>query len=203
MVDIAGSGYSSADQTLKGRRGHAGPVEKGSAMNDTLYTFLLVHHLTVLRWVAAVTFTAILFFACACLLRCVLKSRLLRITLASVTALALGGFFLFEVAAAEARADLAALEALPRTANGRVTLKDAGNHKVYEIFIPSQPSSSEVSSGSMRVQQSSPTIIRDFDCSLFDGLRKEFPEVFDFVFPGLQQAPRTSTPKVLGPSLRI
>jgi hypothetical protein len=172
-------------------------------MKDTLYTFLLVHHLTVLRWAAAVIFTAILFFACACLLRRILKNRLLRTTLSSLTALALGGFFLFEVAAAEARADLAALEALPRTANGRVTLKDAGNHKVYEIFIPSQPSASEVSSGSMPVPQTSPAIIRDFDCSLLDGLRKEYPDVFDFVFPGLQQAPKGPTPKALGRALRI
>ena len=110
--------------------------------DNPLYTFLFLHHLTALRWITAVAFTAILFFACACLLRRVLQGRLLRLTLASATSLALGGLFLFEAASSEARADLAALEALPQTPNGQVTLKNAGNHKVYEIIIPAGPAPS-------------------------------------------------------------
>src|SRR5438132_4426573 len=105
-------------------------------MNDTLYTFLFLHHLTALRWITAVAFTAILFLACAGLLKRVLKNRLLGLALATVTSLALGGLLLFEAASWEARADLAALAALPQTPNGQVTLKNAGNHKVYEIIIP-------------------------------------------------------------------
>jgi hypothetical protein len=172
-------------------------------MKDTLYTFLLVHHLTALRWIAAITLTATLFFACACLLRCVFKSRLFRVSLASVTALALGGIFLFEVAAAEARADLAALEALPQTANGKITLKGTRGHRVYEICIPDPSSRSEISSHSLPAQQTGAAIIRDFDASLVDGLRKEYPDLFDYVFPALQQRPKAPSTEVVGPSLRI
>jgi hypothetical protein len=172
-------------------------------MNDTLYTFLFLYHLTALRWITAVAFTAILFFACICLLRRVLKGRLLRLTLASVSSLALGGLFLFEAASSEVRADLAALEALPQTPNGQITLKNAGNHKVYEIIIPGEPAPSEISLGSTPVRQMSPAIVRDFDCSLLDGLRKECPDVFDFVFPTQQQAPKASGAKSVGPSRRI
>lgn len=174
-----------------------------SAMNDPLYTFLFLQHLTALRWITAVAFTAILFFACASLLRLVLKGRLLRLTLASVTSLAIGGLSLFEAASLEVRADLAALEALPRTPNGQVTLKSAGNHKVYEIIIPGGPAPSEISLGSTPVRQMSPAIIRDFDCSLLDGLRKECPDVFDFVFPTQQQAPKASGAKAAGLSRQI
>jgi hypothetical protein len=174
-----------------------------SAMNEALYTFLFLHHLTALRWITAVAFTAILFFACACLLRRFLKGRLLRLTLASVTSLAVSGLFLFEAASSEVRADLAALEALPQTPNGQVTLKNAGNHKVYEIIIPGGPAPSEISLGSTPVRQMSPTIIRDFDCSLLDGLRKECPDVFDFVFPTEKQAPKASGAKAAGAAQRI
>jgi hypothetical protein len=163
-----------------------------SAMNDALYSFLLFHHLTALRWIAAVAFTAILFCACVCLLKRVLNGRLLRLTLASITSLALGGLFLFEAVSSEVRADLAALEALPQAPDGKVTLKNAGNHKVYEIIIPGGPAPSEFSLGSTPVRQMSPVIIRDFDCSLLDELRKECPDVFDFVFPTQQQAPKAS-----------
>ena len=172
-------------------------------MNDALYTFLFLHHLTALRWITTVAFTAILFFACACLLRRVLKGRLLRLTLASVTSVAISGFFLFEAASLEARADLAALEALPQTPNGQVTLKSAGNHKVYEIIIPGGPAPSEISLGSTPVRQMSPAIIRDFDCSLLDGLRKECPDVFDFVFPTQRQAPKAPGAKAVSPSQPI
>jgi len=174
-----------------------------SAMNDALYTFLFLHHLTALRWITTVAFTAILFFACAGLLRRVLQGRLLRLTLASLTSLTLGGLCLFEAASSEVRADLAALEALPQTPNGQVTLKNAGNHKVYEIIIPGGPAPSEISLGSTPVRQMSPAIIRDFDCSLLDGLRKECPDVFDFVFPTQQQAPKGSGAKAAGPTRRI
>jgi hypothetical protein len=132
-----------------------------------------------------------------------LKGRLLRLTLASVTSLAVGGLFLFEAASSEVRADLAALEALPQTPNGQVTLKNAGNHKVYEIIIPGGPAPSEISLGSTPVRQMSPTIIRDFDCSLLDGLRKECPDVFDFVFPTEKQAPKASGAKAAGATQRI
>jgi hypothetical protein len=172
-------------------------------MSNALFTFLFLQHLTALRWITAVAFTAILFFACGCILRLVLKGRLLSLTLASVTSLALGGLFLFEAASTEVRADLAALEALPRTPNGQVTLKNAGNHKVYEIIIPGGPAPSEISLGSTPVRQMSPAIIRDFDCSLLDGLRKECPDVFDFVFPTQEQAPKAPGAKVLSFSRRI
>src|ERR1700752_5248700 len=112
-------------------------------MNDPLYTFLFLQHLTALRWVTAVVFTAILFFACASLLKRILKGRLLTLTLASVTSLAIGSLSLFESATREVRADLAALEALPQTPNGQITLKNAGNHKVYEIIIPGGPAPSD------------------------------------------------------------
>src|SRR5258708_12106616 len=104
-------------------------------MNDPLYTFLFFHHLTALRWITTVAFTAILFFACAGILRRVLKDRLLRLTLASVTSLALGGLCLFEAAFSEIRADLAALEVLPQTPNGQTTLKNPANHKTIKITI--------------------------------------------------------------------
>ena len=172
-------------------------------MNDALYTFLFLHHLTALRWITTVAFTAILFFACACLLRRVLKGRLLRLTLSSVTSVVIGGFFLFEGASLEVRADLAALEALPQAPNGQVTLKSAGNHKVYEIIIPGGPAPSEISLGSTPVRQMSPAIIRDFDCSLLDGLRKECPDVFDFVFPTQRQAPKAPGAKAVSPSQPI
>jgi hypothetical protein len=172
-------------------------------MNDRLYTFLFFHHLTTLCWIIAIAFTAILFFACASLLSRVLKGRTLRLTLASATSLALGGLFLFEATSWEVRADLAALEALPQTPNGKVTLKNAGNHKVYEIIIPGGPAPSEISLGSTPVRQMSPAIIRDFDCSLLDGLRRECPDVFDFVFPTQQQAPKASGAKAVGSSWRI
>ena len=172
-------------------------------MNDALYTFLFLHHLTALRWITAVAFTAILFLACAGLLKRVLKNRLLGLALATVTSLALGGLLLFEAASWEARADLAALAALPQTPNGQVTLKNAGNHKVYEIIIPGGPAPSEISLGSTLVRQMSPTIIRDFDWSLLDGLRKECPDVFEFVFPTQQPAPKDSEAKAVGRSLRI
>jgi hypothetical protein len=171
--------------------------------DNPLFTFLFLHHLTALRWITAVAFTAILFFACACLLRRVLQGRLLRLTLASATSLALGGLFLFEDASSEARADLAALEALSQTPNGQVTLKNAGNHKVYEIIIPGGPAPSEISLGSTPVRQMSPVIIRDFDCSLLDGLRKECPDVFDLIFPTQHPAPKASGSKAEGPSRRI
>jgi hypothetical protein len=172
-------------------------------MNDTLYTFLFLHHLTALRWITAVAFAAILFFTCACSFRRVLKGRPLRLALASVTSLALGGLCLFEAASMEVRADLAALEALPQTPYGQVTLKNGGNHKVYEIIIPGGPAPSEISLGSTPVRQMSPVIIRDFDCSLLDGLRKECPDVFDFVFPPQRQAPKASGAKAVGPAWRI
>jgi hypothetical protein len=171
-------------------------------MNDTLYNFLFLYHLTAFRWVTALAFAALLFFICTYLLEPVLEGRLLRFTLASVTAFALGGFFLFETASAEVRADLAALEALPRTPNSQVTLKNAGNHKVYEIIIPGGPAPSEVYLGSTPVRQMSPAIIRDFDCSLFDGLRKKCPDVFEFVFPTQGQAPKSPTVKA-DPSWQI
>jgi hypothetical protein len=172
-------------------------------MNDALYTFLFLHHLTALRWMTAIALAAIMFFLCVSLLRRVLQGRLLRLTLTSVTSLALAGLFLFEGASSEVRADLAALEALPQAPNGQVTLKNAGDHKIYEIIIPGGPAPSEISLGSMPVRQMSPTIIRDFDCSLLDGLRKECPDVFDFVFPTQQQAPKASGPEAKGPSWRI
>jgi hypothetical protein len=171
-------------------------------MNHTLYSFLFLYHLTALRWITAIAFTALLFFTCACLLGRVLERRLLRLTLASVTSLALGGLFLFEIASSEVRADLAALEALPQTPNSQVTLKNAGNHKVYEIIIPGGPAPSEIYLGSTAIRQMSPAIIRDFDCSLLDGLRKECPDVFEFVFP-TEQAPKGSGAKPDGPSWRI
>jgi hypothetical protein len=171
-------------------------------MNDTLYNFLFLYHLTALRWITAVAFTALVFFTSAFLLKRVLEGRLLRFTLASITSLALGGLFLFETAFSEVRADLAALEALPRTPNSQVTLKNAGNHKVYEIIIPGGPAPSEVYLGSTPVRQMSPAIIRDFDCSLFDGLRKKCPDVFEFVFPTQGQAPKSPTVKA-DPSWQI
>jgi hypothetical protein len=180
-----------------------GLVADISGMNDRLYTFLFFQHLTALRLIIAIAFTAILFFACASLLRGVLKGRLLRLALASVTSLAIGGLSLFETASLQVRADLAALEALPRTPNGQVTLKNAGNHKVYEIIIPGGPAPSEISLGSTPVRQMSPAIIRDFDCSLLDGLRKACPDVFDFVFPTQQPAPKASGAKAAGLSRRI
>jgi hypothetical protein len=171
-------------------------------MTDTLYTFLFLHHLTALRWITAVGFTALPFFTCAWLLRPVLKGRLLRLALASITSLALGGLFLFEAASLEVCADLAALEALPQTPNSQVTLKIAGNHKVYEIIIPRGPAPSEISLGSTPIRQMSP-IIRDFDCSLLDGLRKQYPDVFEFVFPTQPPAAKPSGAKAAGPSWRI
>ena len=173
-----------------------------SAMNDTLYTFLFLHHLTALRWITAVAFMALLFFSCALLLSRVLKGRLLCLTLSSVTSLAVGGLFFFEAASSEVRADLAALEALAQTPNSQVTLKNAGNHKVYEIIIPGGPAPSETLLGSRPVRQMSPVIVRDFDCSLLDGLRKECPDIFDFVFP-TQPASKASGAKAVGPSSRI
>jgi hypothetical protein len=170
---------------------------------NPLYTFLFLYHLTALHWITAVAFTAILFFACAYLLRRVLQGRRLRLTVASATSLVLGGVFLFEAASSEVRADLAALEALPQTPNGQITLKNAGSHKVYEIIIPGGPAPSEISLGSTTVRQMSPVIIRDFDCSLLDGLRKECPDVFDFVFPTRQSAPKASGSKAVSPSRRI
>jgi hypothetical protein len=172
-------------------------------MNDPLYTFLFLQHLTALRWVTAVVFTAILFFACASLLKRILKGRLLTLTLASVTSLAIGSLSLFESATREVRADLAALEALPQTPNGQITLKNAGSHKVYEIIIPGGPAPSDISLGSMPVRQMSPAIIRDFDCSLLDGLRKECPDVFDFVFPTQQPDPKSSGAKAADLSRQI
>lgn len=103
----------------------------------------------------------------------------------------------------EVRADLAALEALPQTPYGQVTLKNGGNHKVYEIIVPGGPAPSEISLGSTPVRQMSPVIIRDFDCSLLDGLRKECPDVFDFVFPPQRQAPKASGAQAAGPAGRI
>jgi hypothetical protein len=171
-------------------------------MTDTLYTFLFVHHLTALRWIIAVGFTALLFFTCSWLLQPALKGRLLRLALASVTSLVLGGLFLFEAASSEVCADLATLEALPQTPNSQVTLKDAGNHKIYEIIIPGGPAPAEISLGSTPIRQMSP-IIRDFDCSLLDGLRKQYPDIFEFVFPTQQPAPKPSGAKASGPSWRI
>src|SRR5260370_16026451 len=167
---------------------------------NPLYTFLFLHRLTALRWITALAFTAILFFACAYLLRRVWQGRLLRLALASATSLTIGGFFLFEAASSEVRADLAALEALPQTPNGQVTLKNAGNHKVYEIIIPGGPAPSEISLGSTPVRQMSPAIFRDFDCSLLDGLQKEGPVVFEFVFPTQQQPPKESCAQGRGPA---
>jgi hypothetical protein len=201
MVRIGLRGYSLAAAPLRDRTGRAGTVEHIQPMNDTLYNFLFFHHLTAIRWITAVAFTALSFFTCAFLLRRVLKNRLLRLTLVSATSLAGGGLFLVEAASSEVCADLAALEALPRTPNSQVTLKNAGNHRVYEIIIPGGPAPSEISLGSTPVRQMSP-IIRDFDCSLLDGLRKECPDVFDLVFP-TQQAPKPSGTKAVGPSLRI
>jgi hypothetical protein len=172
-------------------------------MKDPLFDFLLFYHLTVLRWITAVAFTALLFFACAFLLRHFLTHRPLRLTLASITSLALGGLFLFETASSEVRADLAALEALPQTPNAQVTLKNAGDHKVYEIIIPGGPVPSETLLGSTLVRQMSPAIIRDFDCSLLEGLQKECPDVFDYVFPNQQQVPMPPRAKAAGPSWQI
>ena len=170
---------------------------------NPLYTFLFLHHLTALRWITAIAFAAILFFACTYLLRRVLQRRLLCLTLSSATSLALGGLFLFEAASSEVHADLAALEALPQTPNGQITLKNTGSHKVYEIIIPGGPAPSEISLGSTPVRQMSPVIIRDFDCSLLDGLRKECPDVFDFVFPTQRQAPKAPGAKAVSPSQPI
>jgi hypothetical protein len=181
----------------------AGTVEHIQLMNDTLYTFLFIHHLTPLRWITTVAFTALLFFTCVFLLGSVVKSRLLCLTLASATSLTLGGFFFVETTSSEVCADLAALEALRQTPNSQVTLKNAGDHKVYEIIIPGGPAPSEILLGSTPVRQMSPAIIRDFDCSLLEGLRKECPDVFDFIFPTQQQAPKAPGAEALGPSWRI
>jgi hypothetical protein len=172
-------------------------------MNDTLYNFLFLYHLTAFRWITALVFATLLFFTCTYLFGQVLEGRLLRLTLASATSLTLGGLFLVETASSEVRADLAALEALPRTPNSEVTLKNAGNHKVYEIIIPGGPAPSEVYLGSTPVRQMSPAIIRDFDCSVFDGLQKKCPDVFEFVFPTQQQAPKSPAVKAVGPSWQI
>jgi hypothetical protein len=203
MVGIALRGYSLAVRWLGDHNGRAEAVEHLQPMNDTLYNFLFLYHLTALRWITAVAFAALLFLTSACLLKRVMQSRLLRFSLASVTSLSLGGLFLFEAASSEVRADLAALEAFPRTPNSQVTLKNAGNHKVYEIIIPGGPVPSEVYLGSTPVRQMSPAIIRDFDCSLFDGLRKECPDVFEFVFPAQQQAPKSPAVKAVDPSWQI
>src|SRR5260221_5453283 len=120
-----------------------------------------------------------------------------------LSSLSLGGLFLFEAASSEVHADLAALEALPQTPNGQVTLKNAGSHKVYEIIIPGGPAPSEISLGSTPVRQMSPVIIRDFDCSLLDWLRKECPDVFDLVFPTQQPASKPSGSKAVGSSRQI
>jgi hypothetical protein len=172
-------------------------------MNETLFSFLLFHHLTALRLITAVASTAILFLACAYLFRGVLQRRLLRFTLAALTSLSLAGLFLFEGVSTEARADLAALEALPQTPTAQVTLKDVGNHKIYEVIIPGGPAPTVTSLGSMQVRQMSPAIIRDFDCSLIDCLRTKYPDVFDFVFPTQKQDPKAPSTKSAGPSLRI
>ncbi|HET9378502.1 MAG TPA: hypothetical protein VFO40_26270 [Chthoniobacterales bacterium] len=203
MAGIAVRGYSLAVRCLGDHNRRAEAVKHIQPMNDTLYNFLFLYHLTALRWITAVAFTALLFLTSACLLNRVVEGRLLRFTLASVTTLALGGLFLFETAFSEVRADLAALEALPRTPNSQVTLKNAGNHKVYEIIIPGGPAPSEVYLGSTPVRQMSPAIIRDFDCSLLDGLRKECPDVFEFVFPTQQQAPKSPAVKAVDPSWQI
>ena len=170
-------------------------------MTDTLYKLLFLHHLTALLCLTAVAFTVLLFFIGTWLLRPVLQARLLRLTLASVTSLALGSLFLFEVASSEVSADLAALEALTQTPNSQVTLKKAGNDRVYEIIIPGGPVPSDISLGSTLIRQMSP-IIRDFDCSLLDGIRKQCPDVFEFVFPTTQQIPHPSGAKSAGPSSR-